>query len=319
MTSAEIPVLVDRIETVAQDIKRLRFVSADGSRLPTYSAGSHTILTMRDGSKLYRNAYSLMGPLDSEAGYEISVLKTPTSRGGSRFVHDYLHEGSAVTISSPVNLFELDLRARKHLLIAGGIGITPIMSMAEQLEKLGRLFEIHYATRTSRSGAYVGELKRKFGARVRHYQTDRSEFLDTDVVLCGQPLGTHLYVCGPAGMINDVLQRADHMGWPSQHLHAEHFTAPRSGAPFDVELAKTNRTIRVQADESILQALEAAGVEAPCLCRGGACGQCETPILSCNGSIQHEDHYLTDEEKKAGDKIMICVSRIQGSRLTLDL
>ena len=193
------------------------------------------------------------------------------------------------------------------------------MAMAEQLSLIGAPFELHYSTRTPSSGAYVDEMKQKLGRKFHHYQTVSAQRIDLANLLGQQPLGTHLYVCGPDAMIEDVLRLAKEAGWPSQHLHAEHFTAPRGGLPFDVELAKTGKTIRVQEDESVLQALESAGLEPPYLCRGGACGQCETGVVSCDGSILHYDHYLTDEEKQEGRKMMICVSRIKGSRITLDL
>jgi ferredoxin-NADP reductase len=319
MSGAEIPVRVARIETVAERIKRVRLVPVDGRPLPTFSAGSHIVLRMRDGDKTIRNAYSLMGPLDDTTGYEVSVLKTNNSRGGSLFVHERLYEGALLSITHPYNLFALDLRARKHLLIAGGIGITPIMAMAEQLCSIGAAYELHYSTRTPSSGAYVEELRLRHGRKLHHYQTVSSHRIDLAALLPQQPLGTHLYVCGPDSMIEDVLRLAKEAGWPSQHVHSEHFTAPRGGIPFDVELKRSAKTVRVQEDESILHALESAGLNPPYLCRGGACGQCETAVVSCDGSILHYDHYLTEEEKQAGHKIMICVSRIKGSRITLDL
>ncbi|WP_439541920.1 PDR/VanB family oxidoreductase [Hyphomicrobium sp.] len=319
MSGAEIPVRVARVEVVAERIKRIRFVPVDGRPLPTYSAGAHTVVTMRDGAKTIKNPYSLMGPLNDTTGYEISVLKTSNSHGGSLFVHEKLYEGAFVSISPPSNLFALDLRARKHLLIAGGIGITPISAMAEQLSQIGAPFELHYSTRTPSSGAYVDELKQRYGRKLHHYQTVSNRRINLENLLGHQPLGTHLYVCGPDAMIEDVLRLSREAGWPDEHLHAEHFTAPRSGMPFNVELAKSAKTVRVNEDESILQALESAGLEPPYLCRGGACGQCETGVVNCDGNILHYDHYLTDEEKQAGRKIMICVSRIKGSNITLDL
>jgi ferredoxin-NADP reductase len=319
MSNAEIPVRVARVETVAERIKHIRFVPVDGKPLPTFSAGAHTVVTMRTGDKTIKNPYSLMGSLSDSSGYEISVLKTTNSHGGSQFVHERLYEGAFVTISHPSNLFALDLRARKHLLIAGGIGITPIMTMAEQLSQIGAAFELHYSTRTPSSGAYVEGLKQKYGRRFHHYQTVSARRIDLAGLLGQQPLGTHLYVCGPDAMIDDVLRMAKEAGWPDQHLHAEHFSSPRGGEPFDVELVKSAKTVRVKEDESILQALESAGLEPPYLCRGGACGQCETSVVRCDGDILHYDHYLTDEEKQSGRKIMICVSRIKGARVTLDL
>jgi ferredoxin-NADP reductase len=319
MSGAEIRVRVSRIETVADRIKRVRLVPANGAALPTFSAGSNIVVTLRDGTRRIKNSYSLMGPLGDTDAYEISVLRTDNTHGGSHFIHEKLHEGDEITISHPNNLFPLDFRARKHLLIAGGIGITPIMAMAEQIQAMGGAYELHYSTRTPGSGAYVETLLTKHGRRMHHYQTHSSPRMDIGAILAQQPLGTHLYVCGPDTMIEAVLKLAREAGWPEQHLHAEHFTAPRGGAPFDLELTKSKQTVRVREDESILQALEEAGLEPPYLCRGGACGQCETAVASCDGTLLHYDHYLTDEEKKAGNKIMICVSRIKGSHLALDL
>lgn len=319
MSSADISVRVARVETVAERIKKIRFVPVDGQPLPTFSAGAHTVVTMRSGEKTIKNPYSLMGAIGDTSGYEISVLKTNNSHGGSLFVHERLYEGAFVTISHPSNLFSLDLRARKHLLIAGGIGITPIMAMADQLSQIGAAFELHYSTRTPSSGAYVDTLKQKYGRRFHHYQTVSARRIDLANLLGQQPLGTHLYVCGPDVMIDDVLRLAREAGWPEQHLHAEHFSSPRGGEPFDVELTQSKKTVRVNEDQSILQALESAGLEPAYLCRGGACGQCESGVASCDGNILHYDHYLTDEEKQAGRKIMICVSRIKGPRIALEL
>lgn len=319
MSNTEIPVRVARVDTVAERIKRIRFVSRDGEPLPKFSAGSHIVVTMHDGPKTIKNPYSLMGSLGDTEGYEISVLHTLNSHGGSKFVHEKLHEGALVTISHPTNLFPLDLRANKHLLFAGGIGITPIMSMADQLSASEKHFEIHYSTRTCTSGAYIAELKSRHGRRLHHYDDGAGQVIDFNGLLDQQPLGTHLYVCGPEGMINAVLNLAKQKGWPSQHLHAEHFSAPKGGAPFLVNLARSGKSIEIKADETILQALESAGVEPPYLCRGGACGQCETNVVACSGTIIHNDHYLSDEEKASGEKIMICVSRLKGESLTLDL
>jgi ferredoxin len=132
-------------------------------------------------------------------------------------------------------------------------------------------------------------------------------------------MGTHLYVCGPAGMIESAMARAQELGWPPQTLHHERFAAPAVGRPYDVELARSGRTVRVGADQSMLEAIEASGVDAPYLCRGGACGQCETRVLACDGALLHADHFLTPEEKASGAKVMLCVSRFSGRSLVLDL
>lgn len=317
--STDIPVRVAEIETVAEGVKRFRFVTRDGSPFPEFSGGAHCVVTMHDGGTVRRNPYSLMSsPFDSSA-YQISVLRTADSRGGSTFMHDKVKVGSELMLSQPMNLFPIDRRGRRHLMIAGGIGITPFMSMMLQLERESLPFELHYANRTPARGAYVEHLKNLYGHRIHTYFDDKGEALPLARLLESQPLGTHLYVCGPSGMIDWVLSSARAAGWPDENVHSERFLAPPSGKPFKVELAKSKKAITVGQYQSVLEAVEAAGVDAPYLCRGGACGQCETRVISCDGAIHHNDHYLTDEEKASGQKMMICVSRIDGAGVTLDL
>jgi ferredoxin-NADP reductase len=322
MTAAsEIHVRVAEAEKVAEGIKRLKFVAANGTALPDFSGGAHTVVVMQDGDRQRRNPYSLISTPGDTSSYEITVLRTADSRGGSAFIHDRVDVGTELSISPPVNLFPIDRRARRHLLIAGGIGITPFMAMMAQLNREDAAFELHYAMRSSRHGAYWAALRSLYGHRVHTYSDAEAQTLPLDRLLEGQPLGTHLYVCGPTGMIDWVLQAARAAGWPDENVHYERFSAPPPGQPFTVELAKSKKTVKVGAHESLLEALENAGVDAPYLCRGGACGQCETAVLSCSGSIVHNDHYLSDEDKASAKKIMPCVSRLEGAGATavLDL
>lgn len=320
-SSTDIRVRVTEAEKVADGIKRLKLVAADGGSLPDFSGGAHTVVVMQDGERQRRNPYSLMGSPGDTSSYQISVLRTVDSRGGSAFIHDHVAVGTELSISVPINLFPIDRRARKHLLIAGGIGITPFMAMMSQLMREDAVFELHYAMRSAQHGAYWAALRSLYGHRVHTYSDAESQALPLDRLLEGQPLGTHLYVCGPSGMIDWVLQAARSAGWPDENVHYERFSAPPPGNPFTVQLAKSNKTVSVRAHESLLEALEAAGVDAPYLCRGGACGQCETAVISLTGSIAHNDHYLSDEEKASAKKIMLCVSRLEGAGATavLDL
>lgn len=314
-------VRVAEAEMVADGVRRLRFVPLDGAALPAFSGGSHVVLTMGDGGRVLRNPYSLMGSPYDTASYEISVLRTPDSRGGSRFIHERLAVGSDLSISGPVNLFPLDRRARRHLLIAGGIGITPFLPMMEQLDREEARFELHYCMRSKTAGAYRRMLVDRYGRRVNFYCDDRQQRVPLVRLLENQPLGTHLSVCGPAGMIDWVLGTARSLAWPEESLHFERFSAPPSGVAFTIELARAGRTIHVQSTQSILEAIEEAGLTAAHLCRGGACGQCETRVLSCSGAIAHNDAYLAASDKASGEKIMICVSRLSAadSRIVLDL
>ncbi len=318
--NTEMSVRVAAITEVADKVKRFRFERVDGQPMPVFSGGSHVVVAMRDGSILRRNPYSLMSSPTDTSGYEISVLRVENSRGGSAFLHEKLEIGDALTISQPVNLFPFDHRGRKHIMMAGGIGITPFISMMDQMMLEDRSFELHYAVRTRSHGAYWKELQQRYGThRVKIYCDEEKLFIPVDSILGSQPLGTHLYVCGPAGMIKGVLGTATQLGWPGQNLHSEEFLAPPPGKPFRVVLQRSAKTIDVGTHQSILEAVEAAGVDAPYLCRGGACGQCETRVISCDGALEHNDHYLPAEDKQSGTKIMICVSRLNGRDIVLDL
>jgi dimethylamine monooxygenase subunit B len=318
--NTDMTVRVTAITQVAEKVKRFRLERVDGQPMPVFSGGAHVVVAMRDGDFLRRNPYSLMSsPRDSTA-YEISTLRVENSRGGSAFMHEKLKVGETLVVSQPINLFPFDVRGRKHIFMAGGIGITPFIAMMDQMLREDRSFELHYAIRNRSHGAYWKELTERYGShRIKIYVDDEKLFIPVDKILSSQPLGTHLYVCGPSGMIDAVLAKARGAGWPDQNLHSERFLAPPPGKSFRVILQKSGKTITVGTHQSILEAVEAAGVDAPFLCRGGACGQCETGVLTCNGTLEHNDHYLEPEDKNSGRKIMICVSRLNGSEITLDL
>jgi ferredoxin len=165
--------------------------------------------------------------------------------------------------------------------------------------------------------SYANELQTKHPTRVHVYHDDRDERIALRELLDGQPLGTHLYVCGPKGMIGWVCDTAASLGWPREAVHYEEFLAPASGKPFAVKLARSNKLIQVGEHQSLLEAIEAAGVEAPYLCRGGACGQCETDVLESDGAFLHKDHWLTPAQCASGTKIMPCVSRFEGKTTTI--
>lgn len=316
----EFAVRVTRITPVGDQIKRFRFERMDGEPMPVFSGGAHVVVSMHDHGKIRRNPYSLMSAPGDTSGYEISVLRVPSSRGGSHFLHDHVNEGHELVVSQPVNLFPADRRGRKHLLFAGGIGITPFIALMSQFSREHIPFELHYAMRSRQHGAYWKELLETYGEeRVKLYFDEEKNFIPAQKILSNQPLGTHAYVCGPPGMIDWVLSTGSAEGWPRENLHFERFLAPPPGNPFDILLVKSGKTITVGEHQSILEAAEAAGVDAPNMCRGGACGQCETGVSACDGMLLHNDIYLTDEDKASGRKVMICVSRFEGRRLALDL
>lgn len=315
----ELKVRVAEIEQATDTVKRFRFTAISGEPLPTFSAGAHVIVTMDADGRRIKNPYSLIDRAEDGSSYRIGVLRTPDSRGGSKFMHERVEVGTELTIAMPVNLFPIVRTGRKHILVAGGIGVTPIHAMAAELKRQSLPYELHYAMRSAAHGAFVEELKALHGDKLRLYRDDAREFIGVSEILAHQPLGTHLYVCGPEGMIDAILKGGREAGWPDENLHSERFLSPAGGEPFSVVLQKAGITCEVRSDQSLLEAIEGAGVDAPFLCRGGACGQCETEVLKADGTLEHKDHYLTEEEHASGRKIMICVSRLKGRELVLDL
>lgn len=280
-------------------------------RLPGFSAGSHVQLQLPNG---LRNAYSLLGnPLDS-AQYRIAVRLQEHSRGGSRYLHEHLQVGDRLRITAPANLFPLQGQARLHILVAGGIGITPLLAYCAELLRRGAQFELHYAYRIGLSDAYLDSLGELIGERLHGYDGQRRR-LDLSQLLRDRPLGSHVYACGPQRLLLDLQEQAAALGWKDSRVHCEAFSAPQPGVPFRAELARSGRLLEVAAEQSLLEALEAAGVDVPNLCRGGVCGQCQTRYLK--GEVEHRDHYLAPHER--ADSLMPCVSRGCGSPILLDL
>jgi ferredoxin-NADP reductase len=318
MTKGLHRVRVARVDTVASGIKRFELVGATGRPLPRFSAGSHIIVVAHQDGRIWRNPYSIMGATEDKSGYVISVHHSPESRGGSRYLHTQVRVGTELDISEPVNLFPIVRTGRKHILIAGGIGITPMLAMLEELKRGTTSFELHYAVRSPEVGAYYSELANSNDGSIRVYRSDRDEHIPLSDILSNQPLGSHLYICGPQRMIDWALEVAKKEGWPEENVHCERFNTAPAGKPFDIRL-KDGRIVHVGDHQSMLEALEQAGVEAPYLCRGGACGQCVTRVISSDTALIHNDHYLTDDEKKIGLQIAICVSRIDGGCIALDL
>jgi ferredoxin-NADP reductase len=313
-------VRIARVEDVTPEIRRLTLVSPDGQHLPPFSGGSNIVLVLKKGEQTLRNAYSLMGsPYDSSV-YQIAVRKVEDGRGGSRLVHETLREGDELQITAPVNLFPLDKHARLQLFIAGGVGITPVFSQLEELRVKDLPFEVHYAVRSSEHVGLGRELQARYGQAVHLYVNGEGPQLDIAQVLSKRPLGSHVYVCGPGRMIDDTINAAHRLGWTDSHIHYERFVEQgSSGEAFSVTLARAGVTVEVSPDQSMLEALEAAGHNPPYLCRGGACGHCETTVLELDGTIEHRDDWLSDEDKQANRKIMPCVSRACGNRLVVDL
>ncbi len=314
----KIEVEVSAVVPLNDLVTRFEFKRRDGQPFPPFSAGAHTVVEMNVDGRTRLNPYSLMSDPADQSIYAISVRRDDKGRGGSLFMHRNVKVGDAMTITYPVNLFPIDLRGRKHVFLAGGIGITPFMAMIAHLERMGGAWELHYTCRSPQLGTYVDDLTSRYPNKVHVYFGDRKQTIALENLLDGQPLGTHVYVCGPQGMIQWVHETARSHGWPDENVHSEEFLAPQPGKPFEVRLCQSDMTIQVAEHESLLEAMERCGVEAPFLCRGGACGQCETDVVAAVGEFIHRDHWLDDEDHAGGKKIMPCVSRFVGETLVLD-
>ena len=314
-----IAVEVIGIEQVTPLIKHFKLAPVGGGSLPVFSGGSHIIVVMHSADRVHRNPYSLLGSPQQLDSYEIGVRRMEESRGGSHFMHDTVKVGSRLEIAHPVNLFNLDKIARKHVLIAGGIGITPFIAQLEDLHGGPVPYELHYSVRSPEHAAFLDRLRGREGDRVHMYYDSEGQTIAVESLLANQPLGTHVYVCGPAGMIKHVIDTAQSCGWPDSHIHWEQFSAPPVGDAFEVFLARSKISVHVPPDRSLLESIEAAGVEVPYLCRGGVCGFCQTRVLELDGELQHNDHFLSEADKSKGKSIMPCVSRARCKSLVLDL
>ncbi|XYJ08227.1 PDR/VanB family oxidoreductase [Telluria sp. B2] len=302
----------------AQDIVGLELGDAGGAPLPPFTAGAH--IDVQLGPGLTRQ-YSLCNAPSERHRYLIAVLRDPRSRGGSRAIHDSVRVGDSLQISAPRNHFPL-VQARRYLLFAGGIGVTPILCMAERLAQLEADFTMHYCTRAPERTAFRERLAGScFANRVRfHFDAGTEPRLDIAAALDAATPDTHLYVCGPAGFIEAVTSAAGRQGWSGERVHVEHFgaapAADAGAAPFEVKIASTGQVCRVGPGLSVTRALEEQGIVIPVSCEQGVCGTCVTRVLQ--GAIEHRDQYFTDEERALNDQFTPCCSREQGM-LVLDL
>jgi vanillate O-demethylase ferredoxin subunit len=297
------------------EVVLLTLAHADGIALPAFSAGAHIDLHLTED--LIR-PYSLCGDPQDRQHYQLGILKDGNSQGGSLAVHA-LREGDAITVSEPRNLFTLDERAGHSLLIGGGIGITPMLSMAAELHAAGRSFTLHYCARSRGQAAFVAQLESApYAGQVCLHFSDQQR-LNLDAVLSDVPPNTHVYVCGPTRLMDAVNDGAKRQGYTAENVHQECFSAEvqTGGAAFDVVAATSGITVQVLEDQTIVEALAQAGLKVNVSCKQGICGSCLTDVLE--GEPDHRDSYLTDEEKADGDQILLCCSRSKCGRLVIDL
>jgi tetrachlorobenzoquinone reductase len=288
----------------------------DGAALPAAEAGAHIGLHLPNG--LFRQ-YSLLDASPNPASYTVGIKRDANGRGGSRYIHEQLRVGAALRIDAPRNNFPLVEDSRHTVLIAGGIGITPIWCMARRLQALGRDWTLHYACRSRPAAAFVEPLQAL--GRVRfHFDAEAGAPLDLAPIIAAAPRDAHLYCCGPAPMLAGF--EAGTASWPRGQIHVEYFSPKQTPAAtaeraFALRLARSGRTLEVPADRSILEVLREAGIDAPSACEEGICGACESRVLS--GTPDHRDSILSDELRAANDIMMICCSRSAGETLELDL
>jgi vanillate O-demethylase ferredoxin subunit len=305
----------------AAGIVALELALADGGPLPAFEPGSHIDVEL--GTGLIRQ-YSLVGDCRRRDRYVIGVLRDPGSRGGSTAVHELLLTGREVRISEPRNNFPLDEGAVRTLLFGGGIGITPLLCMAERLVERGKTFELHYAARSSDAVAFRTCLQRSDMAPSVHVHLDDGpdqQRIDPDRDIGTFAAGQHLYVCGPGGLIDFILDSARRRGWPDEALHREYFTAApikaESDAGFTIRLARDGRDLHVAPHETVAEVLVAAGIDLPMSCEQGVCGTCLTRVIE--GMPDHRDLFLSDAEHLANREFTPCCSRSLTPVLVLDL
>ncbi|NVN48446.1 PDR/VanB family oxidoreductase [Mycobacterium sp. DL] len=315
-TDGTLKLVVTRIDDTIEGIRTVTLARPDGEALPSFTPGSHIVVEC-GGSGRNANAYSLTGEAITPDEYVISVLRCDDGSGGSRWIHDELAAGDTVVTRLPRSAFAPVLRARRHLMVAAGIGITPIVSHLRAARLWGRDTRVLYIHRAGRDTS-VDTVRALAGHASIH--TRRDEFLaELSTSLADQPFGAHLYICGPSLFIAAVEAAATELGWPGSRIHVEHFgsDALDPGEPFAVHVTSTGEEFTVESGVSLLEALESRGYDVASLCRRGVCGECRIPVA--RGAITHRDLFLNDAEKHAGDSLMACVSRADGQTLELTL
>ena len=306
---------VHDISPHAAEVIAVTLVDPDGRRLPDWTPGAHIDLVMANG---LTRQYSLCGDRWDAYSYRIGVLREPASRGGSAYVHETLEPGHLVGVSAPRNNFPF-VPAKKYLFVAGGIGITPILPMIHQADLIGADWQLLYGGRRRESMAFLQELA-KYGDRVRLHPQDELGLLPLAEFLGPPDPNVRIYSCGPGPLLGAL--EAVCSEWPRHFVRTERFVAEEHGpatheGPFEVELARTGTTVTVTPEISVLDAIQAAGVEVLSSCKQGVCGTCEITVLA--GQPDHRDSLLDEDDRAAGDCMYVCVSRSCTDRLVLDL
>lgn len=311
---AVVELRVHAISYAARDVNVYDFRRPDGGALPSVEPGTHIDLRLPNG--LVRQ-YSLLEPGNAPTRYRVGVKRDASGRGGSRFIHDELRVGSPVTITGPRNNFPLALEAKHSVLLAGGIGVTPILCMARRLHAIGKSFELHYSCRSRTQAAFLADLE-MLGHCHFHADDEARALFDIQAVVARANPHSHLYCCGPAPML--AAFEAATLGWPTTQIHSEYFAprvVPARTEGFMVELASSGDVFSIPPGRTILSVLKEAGIEVSSSCEEGVCGSCETEIIA--GLADHRDSILSARERAANKTMMICCSRSKTERLVLNL
>ncbi|MFV0576900.1 MAG: PDR/VanB family oxidoreductase [Vibrio sp.] len=336
--------VVDKIKE-AIGVESLILAPINNQPLPEFKAGAHIDVNLANGlTRQYSLCHSPSNHLPSNFSpssfspssfspsnfspsnigdtYQIAVLLDEHSRGGSSYIHEQLQIGDIVHISEPKNLFELELNATKHVLFAGGIGITPLLSMAYFLNEQGANFELHYSAKSKDKAAFYSALKQsEFSNHVFFYLSAEEKRLNVQHILEDTDPNAHLYVCGPENYIEYIFQTAKQMNWPDNQLHREFFQISAEDSSnneaFQIYLSNSNLTLDIPANSTVLEVLTEAGIDVPFACEQGVCGTCLLRVT--DGIPDHRDHYLTPEEQDSNTEFTPCCSRSKTPILSLDL
>lgn len=322
MSTALLQARVHNMRYEAPGVLSVELQAAEtGNEFPDFEPGSHIDLHL--GAD-YVRSYSLCNAAPGNGRYVVGVLHDPKSRGGSRYVHEQLRVGQVLPISVPRNNFALDDAAPLSVLVAGGIGVTPILTMAQALSLEKRDFHVVYCARSRFEAAFVAQLQALCGAEglTVHWDADAGSPPDLKVLLAPFGVQAHFYCCGPTPMLNAFEETCQSLGFP--HVHVERFAGVDVAGldqsnGFEVVCQKSQRVVQVPAGKSILEVLLEAGIAPDHSCLEGVCGACETPVLEAEGGIDHHDAILSDKEREAAKSMMICVSRCKGKRLVLSV
>jgi phthalate 4,5-dioxygenase reductase subunit len=310
------PLRVARKVVVARDITYFELRDPSGAALPPYTPGAHLTVELPGGA---RRNYSLCGDCADQSVYPIAVKRDAAGRGGSMTMTDQVEEGDLLQVSAPRNNFELHPRASSFLFIAGGIGITPILSMMRYLRRMGsKPFRLIYITRDAEGSAFLEALQGEFAEHVQVHHTREGTPQPLDLwPVFENPTAEHVYCCGPRPLMDAVADMSGH--WPTGNIHFESFgvdaAVNATNTAFDVRLARSGAKVHVEAEESLLDALRRCGVRVASSCESGTCGTCRTGLLE--GEAEHRDMVLLEEERP--HQIMVCVSRAVSAELVLDL